>query len=327
VTVPRGGEVKLKISAERQGGFQEAIDLLVADLPEGVAVAGNKIEAGKSETQLSFQAGAMAKIQVARLTIQGTAKLGEQPVTRRAGSRKTSPDDLELDHVLLAVALPTPFKLHGVFESKYAARGSTVVRRYTLERGGFEGPITVRLADRQARHLQGVTGPTLVVPTGQSEFDYPFHLPPWMETGRTSRTCLMGVGVLQDPDGSQHTVSYTSHEQADQMIVLVDPGQLDVRADTTSVLAVAGAHVPLTIRVTRGRSILGPVQVELLVPPHVHGVAAQPITLADDQANGVLTVKFGSDPLGPFNMPLTARATAHCDGHPYTAETLIELVP
>src|ERR1700757_3008104 len=97
----------------------------------------------------------------------------------------------EVDSVLLAVALPTPFKIKGVFDVRWVARGTVHKRRYRIERGGFTGPLQIGLADHQARHLQGVMGPTIIVPAAASEFTYPVYLPPWMETGRTSRTCVM----------------------------------------------------------------------------------------------------------------------------------------
>ena len=71
-------------------------------------------------------------------------------------------------------------------------------RKYRIERNGFTGPIEIDLADKQARHLQGVTGPRLVIPGDKSEFEYPIALPPWMETGRTCRVCVMGTATVKD---------------------------------------------------------------------------------------------------------------------------------
>jgi hypothetical protein len=67
-------------------------------------------------------------------------------------------------------------------------------KRYTIDRGGFEGPLVAQLAERQGRHLQGVSGPVVAIPAGESRFEYPLTLPPWMELGRTSRTNLMLTG-------------------------------------------------------------------------------------------------------------------------------------
>lgn len=325
LTLVRGGEAKLKIDVERRGGFAGPIELAVEPLPAGVTVAGTSIAAGKNDTTLVFKAADEAKIDVARLAIRGSAMIGEISESRLAHRPPDTLEDSGVDHLLLAVAIPTPFKVLGSFESKYAERGSTFLRRFTIDRGGFDGPIEIRMADRQARHLQGVTGPALTVPPGVSQFDYPIRLPPWMELGRTSRTCVMAVGTVTDRDGSQHKVSFTSQEQADQIIVLVDPGQLGVRVSPRSIRAVAGTTVPVQVRVDRGATLQLPVTVELIVADHIHGVHATPITLSPEESAATLQIEFAADDSGPFNLPLLVRATATRAGQPYSAEDRLEV--
>ncbi len=325
LTVLRGGEVKMKITAERLGGFAGAIQLQIENLPAGVTVSGDTIAEKKNDTQLVLKAEETAKIQTSRLKIFGTASIDDATIRRQAQLPTMSPLDTPIDHLALAVAMPTPFKVTGVFETKFAARGSTLVRHYSIERGGFEGPITVSLADRQVRHLQGVTGPTIVVPPGQSEFDYPAQLAPWMELGRTSRACVMAVGVVKEPDGTPHTVSYTSQEQADQIIALVDPGQLAVRVVPASLLAENGTEAELAVEIGRGKGIAGPVEIQLVVPDHIRGVHAPPVTIAAGQSSGRLRLRFDGESLGPFNMPLTVRATAHAGAYPYLAEDKVDV--
>ena len=210
LTVPRDGQSKLKLKVERRG-ISGAIALEIKGLPTGVAVENTSIPENKNDVELLFKADSTAKIQASRVTIMGTAQTGEHTLTRNAILPTLAPDDIVMDHLLLAVAMPTPFKVVGEFESRYAARGSTFLRHYRIDRGSFAGPITISMAERQVRHLQGVTGPTIVVPPGVSEFDYPIKLPPWMEIGRTSRTAVMAVGEVVDADGVKYPVSYTSH--------------------------------------------------------------------------------------------------------------------
>jgi hypothetical protein len=147
-----------------------------------------------------------------------------------------------------------------------------------------------------------------------------------MEIGRTSRTCLMGVADVQDKDGSIHRVSYTSQEQNDQIIVLVDPGQLDIRLSESSVRAIPNSQFALSILISRGQAITGDVQVELIVPEHIRGIEAPPLMIPAATDRGQLNLKFASLPT-PVNMPLTIRATTTVNGYPYTAEKKIEMVP
>jgi hypothetical protein len=228
--------------------------------------------------------------------------------------------------VLVSVALPTPFKVVGVYALCYAPRGSVHRRQYKIERGGYEGPLEVSLADRQARHLQGVSGPALTVPVGETEFEYPTFLSPFLEVGRTSRTCIMAVGTVKDADGSEHRVSFSSVNQNEQIVVLTDPGLLSLQAARNSLLAAPGESAALSVRVERSPSIRQPVRVELIVPPHVAGVSARPVELAADDQEGVLRLEFG-DAVGPLNMPLVLRATAAKGGDRVVAEAKVQLVP
>ena len=326
INVPRKAEVKLKVKAIRKNGMNGAIAISVDGLPDGVTVTGNTIADKKTETDLVFKATETAKLSLAELIIVGNALIADKPLVKTATRSQTTPNEADTSGITLAVTMPTPFKIFGQFETKYGARGSTFVRHFSINRGEFTGPITVGLAERQVRHLQGVTGPTIVIPSGVSEFDYPLHLAPWMEIGRTSRTCLMGVGEIEDTDGSVHKVSFTSGEQFDQIIVLVDPGQLDVRLNRTSVKATPGGEAELLVTVGRGQGVSGAVKIELVAPEHIDCVQALPLQIGSDQQSGVLKLKFANGPLDPFNMPLTIRATALVAGSAYTAEERITLV-
>lgn len=326
LTVNRGGEAKLKITAERLHGFAGAIRLTVQDLPEGVKAEEVEITDKKNDATILFKATADARVDQHRLKILGRAEWEDRQLETVATTAATTLGDPAMDRLWLAVAMPTPFQVIGDFETKYAARGSTYVRHFRLERGDYAGPLTVRLAERQVRHLQGVSGPTINVPADANEFDYPIHLPPWMEIGRTSRTCVMAVGTVKDEQGRDHTVSYTSHAQNDQIIVLVDPGQLAVRLERTSILAAPGGEVLLPIQVERGQDLAGPVRVELLIPPHIAGLTSPAIELASEESAAQLSLTFDAPKCGPFNQPLIVRATGSRDGLPYTAEAELEIV-
>ena len=327
LTLLRGGEIKTKVHADRIGGMNSPIQLSVDGLPPGVTVAGDTIATDQSELELTFSATQDAPLQRSHLKLNGVAVWNDVTLARTAVKPAVSEQDLEVDNVLLAVSLATPFKVVGDFETTFAARGSTRVRHYRLERGGYEGPLTIRMGDRQARHLQGVTGRTIVVPAGVDEFDYPIQLAPWMEIGRTSRTAVMAVGQLEEADGSFHEVSYTSLEQFDQIVVFVDPGQLAFQVAPRTLLASdPNDLLQLHVAVKRGQGITGLVTVELMVPEHIQGISATPLVLPADVADGNLSIVLADGPRGPFNMPLSVRATTHVNGHPYVAEAQVDFV-
>jgi hypothetical protein len=316
VTVPRGGQAKLKVTAERLGGFADAIALTIEGLPASVKANPATIPAKQNAVELVLTADKDAAIDAVRITVRGADH------TATFGGASGQP---AIDTVLLAVALPAPFKIVGDFDMRWASRGTVYKRKYKIERNGFDGPIEVSLADRQARHLQGVTGPTLTVPADANEFEYPVQLPPWMETGRTCRVCVQAVGVVKEGDKS-YTVSFSAVGQNDQMIAVVETGRLGVEAEKASLSAPRGGSATLAVKVARGKDLAGPVKVELVLPEHVRGVKVEPVVIAADQTRGTLTLKFDRDALGPFNMPLVVRATLTDTSGPVVAETKVEIV-
>jgi hypothetical protein len=322
LTLPRGGQVTLKVLAERTGGFAEPIDLTIEGLPAGVTASNTRIGAGQGGTDITFKAGASASIRTERVTVRGTAVIGGHSVVHTAALpalRGMAP----VDTVLLAVALPTPFKIKGVHEMRWAPRGTVYHRHYHIDRGGFAGPIEVRTADHQARHLQGVTGPTITVPSGVSDFDYPIQLPPWMETGRTCRVCVMGTGTVKEPDGTEHAVSFSSGEPNEQIILVVEPGRLGIDVDKTSFVVEPGKSVTVPVRVSRSKGLKGPIRLELVVAPHIHGVSATPAEIAADRSSGGLPLHFAPNFCGPINVPFVIRATVMDHGEPVVAETKV----
>lgn len=327
VTVLRGGETRIKVLAERPQGMTDEIALSVEGLPEGVSVAGNKINKGQNQVDLVLKATDSAKVMTSRLKITGHWKVGEDERSVVAGTQQ-SIGESELAGLLLRVGVPTPFKLKGIFESKYASRGSVFVRKYQIERNGFAGPLSAELADRQARHLQGVTGPKLTLATDQTEFDFPFTLPSWMEIGRTSRSCVALIGEVTDPDGTKHVVSHTSQNQDDQAIVIVEPNRMSLQVARSTVRWVAGTSVRLPIQVARGTGLRGPVRVEVLDRDQVVGVSVDHIAVPDGMVDGEVTLRFADDvrtKVASSAIKLTATMRDE-RGFPITDEVVVQVI-
>ncbi|VTU00384.1 Peptidase domain protein OS=Solibacter usitatus (strain Ellin6076) GN=Acid_3763 PE=4 SV=1 [Gemmataceae bacterium] len=326
VTLPRSGTVKVKVTAERTGGYAGPIVVKALDLPKGVTATPVIIPRNQPSAELTLTAGADAPIATSALKIEGVGIAG---VTARLAGSTVVPGTRfvpETTDVRLAVALPTPFKIVDEYIMTSAARGEVYKRKYKLDRGGFDGVIEVQLADKQARHLQGVTGPVLALKSGETNFEYPAYLPPWMELGRTCRVCVMATAKVKDPvDGREHTVSFSSTEQNQQMIVVVSPGRLDMSLDRTSLRAEPGGEVRLPVTVARDKNLSGPAKVEAVLPAHWKGVTVAPLVIPADRDAGELVLRFAKD-CGPFNAPLVVRATVEAKDTPVTAEAKVEVV-
>ena len=325
ITVFREAESKYKITAQRQAGLDAEIVLDVKGLPEGVTVKNTKIPKGKPSVELVFSCAKKVSVQLAKLTISGTAQHGESTL-QRVGSVSSPRGAAPRTTVALAVAIPTPFKLDGqAFRTSYGERGTLSRRHYVIERNGFQGPLTISLADRQIRHQQGVVAQPLKVAADVTEFDYAIALPTWLEMNRTSRTVVMAVGEIKDWDDSQHLVSYSSGATKDQIIILTAPSPLSVRSQRPTLRVRPSGSATVALEIARGVLQPTPVTVELLVPDHMRGITAQPVTISAKQSTAKLPVTFAAE-CGPFNMPLTIRATTHRGADPVIAETQIEFV-
>jgi hypothetical protein len=147
-----------------------------------------------------------------------------------------------------------------------------------------------------------------------------------METGRTCRVCVQGVGVIKE-GSTQYTVGFSAIGNNDQMIAVVETGRLGIDTSKTSLAATPGGSATLTVKVARGKGVIGPAKVELILPPHVHGVRADPVTIAADQSTATFMVRFDSNKAGPFNAPAILRATVVDAEGTITAETKVDIAP
>jgi hypothetical protein len=326
----RKGQTKIKLEVARLGGFKEPIAIVAENLPEGVTALPLTAGVNQTNVELTLKADDKAPVTTREIRIVGTpvppkdkkkdAKI-EEPLPARTATIATGPGEPMRETLLLGVGLPTPFVIKGEYEMGFAARGGTHRRGYKIERNGFDGPIEIRLADKQARHLQGVIGPVITVPAGKSEFIYEAYLPPWMEMGRTCRVCVMGTATVKDGD-RDHRVSFSSTGQNEQLVAVVGPGHLAMELGRAEVAGRVGDTVDVPVRVKRGLGWTGPVRVELILP-HPSGIEAAPITIAADQDRGTLSLKLMAS--GRSELPVV-RATLTKAGQRIVAESRLEAI-
>jgi hypothetical protein len=312
-----------KVSIARYG-FSGEIRLVIDNLPAGVTFSPDKLPNGRNEVSLQFKANDGLPIALYDCTVRGVAKIGDEEVSRTA-TVTTAIGEPTLATLHLAVSMPTPFAYSGSLTLPYAQRGTYFTRRFVIERNGFTGPIEVRPAERQMRHLQGVQGGTVHVPAGADEFDYSIYLPTFLELGRTSRTIMTLVGEVPDEQGLKHKVSYTSPDPQRQIALIIGPGPLSIEADPATVMPATESPVDVAIQLDRDAAAMGPVKLELVVPRHIHGATAEPIMVAAGGTEGTLRIRFAAD-AGPFNAPLTVRAEHGAGLERVVAETTLEVV-
>ena len=319
-----GAEKKLTVNVLRTGGYDLPVTLSLAGLPPGVSAPELTVAPNENKAEFTIKVEKTAPVQLTRLQAVGRSEGPTGAIERRASIVPPSGEALEGD-LLLACTLPTPFRLKSQYELRYVARGGTLRKSFRVERNGYEGPLEVQLADRQNRHLQGVTGPVVTVPAGATDFEYRVFLPPWMELGRTSRSNLMLTGEVADVSGKMHKVSFYTADQNEQLIALISPAPLRLSLAHPVMAIEPGQNQAVTVRIHRDRTLAGACTLELIVPAHMRQIAAEPVIAAPDAQTIDLHLRLGDQP-GPLNMPLSIRATVEKDGAPIIAETDLELV-
>jgi len=322
LTVPRGGKASFKLTIARSNSFKTPIELRFEGLPRGVTGPDKlTLKSNQAQVDLPFTATDDASITSATVKILGIA--GD---LQKEAVFPAMLGDAKLDNLRIAVAMPTPFRIYSEYYSAQQPRGTRYAKKFLIERTGFDGPIEVTLAEKQARHLQGVTGPTITVPAGATEFTYEVDLPPWMEIGRTCRVCVLGTARVKDADGIEHGVTYSSTAQNDQIIAVVEPGRLGLELETPTVPVKPGSSLVLGLSIQRAKGLIGAASISAVVPVSVSGVSVDSITIPSDRGQGEITVRFAPTVRGPF-APVTIRAVIATPDGPVTAEEKLILVP
>jgi len=325
ITAVRGAEASLSIRVERFGGLAGPITVDVSGLPQKTELSELVIPAEKDELSITFKPSETAPIGGHRLQIHGTHS-SDGVITMHTATKRLVGMDQSVDSILFSVAVATPFKIKN--RGPYYARvhAGTVYRHpFTVERNGYEGPITVRIADRQRRHLQGVRGlADFVVPPGVDDFEFPFYLPPGMSRDRLGRCLVMAIGEVIDEQGNAHEVVFTDGEES-QAPISAKAGRLSVVANETSIFVQPASTSEIEFNLQRDARLTLPARVELIIPSHITGITADAVTLSSADAKGIVSLQVGNAP-GPFNMPLMLRATIIENGDPVVAESKVVIV-
>jgi hypothetical protein len=321
-----GQSSRLKASVLRSGGFSGEIALEFRDLPAGVKAGPALIPAGAKQVELVFSAAADAPIGLTRrAAVIGGASANGQSLCRAADVPVPSslPGQPPAETLALTVAHPPLFAIETEEIYGFANRGTVFAQRFTISRlAGFEGEIELGIADRQARYLQGATGPTILVKAGETEAVYPAFLPESMDLNRTCRIVLTGRARVQDASGRSHAVTLTTKKQ---IVVRVSPGILTLSAERDWVEAVPGRAPAVTLSLARTRDLSGALTIEAVLPEESRGITVQPVSVPEGQDSVTLPVRLEPGATLGDEGRILFRATGRRGGYPVVAETAVRL--
>lgn len=336
VSVPVDGDglakgAEITVTAERRGGFAGVIALDVEGLPAGMSVVGKpEIAAGVRQVKLTLRAAPGTAAEAALVRITGRAEIAGQAVTARtlaAAAGNLAPLEQEtVDGVLVAGVLSPRWKAVVVDDDggHRIPRGSTYPAEIRLERlDGFAEDIVLQMAARQDRHRQGISGPELVVPVGESLPKYPVFMPEWLETTRTSRMIVVSVARVLDPTGAPRWLLVPVQGR---ITMWMEGALLKLSHEADELSARPGDVISVPVRLLRSATLPLPVRLEL-VPPETGepAVALEPVTVPPGQDAALVRARVLPGPSGLRRF--TLRATALQDGrYPVVSETEVELM-
>jgi hypothetical protein len=314
-SVPIGGKAALTVEVVREGNFKGPVTLGLSGLPDGVTVPKElAVPAGAASLAIPIECAKTSGVTAAFVTVTGSVTIGDRPVS------------VTTDRVLMSTTLKPPFTVKSpeADGTRKVYRGSTHLADLVIERtDGFAGEILLDMAGAQQRHRQGIRGPEFKVPPGQGGVLYPVTLPEHLESTRTSRIGLVGMARVADPKGKPWWVLTA---MVGQVTMSVEGALMKLSPVPDEWSAVCGEPAAVGLKLARSPKLLGPVKVELIVPPELKElVSAPPAEWASEKTSGTLTVSSKADPKLAGVQKLTARATATRDGHPVVSECELEV--
>ncbi len=296
----------LKLEVTSAVGASGPIALEIEGLPEGASFEPKTIPAKTKTAELRFTIPPNTPLAAHSIKIKGTMGEGPAALVRTATvpGAPFARQKAQEDAVLLAIVPKVPFQFFGDYlVNNDQPAGTTLTRSYRLERGGFTGPLTVALSDKQIRCLQRVQAEPRSLPPDASSFDFTIRYPTEVQLGWTSRAQVMAYGTFRDFDGSEHILTYTSSAPDEQIISVVTSSLLSLSTANSSLTADPG-ELAVPVQIRRHDSIKGaPVRIVLKTPPHMRGVHAEPLAVAGNQNEATLRIQLSKE-AGPFNLPL-----------------------
>lgn len=324
INLPLGGKANWKVSVQRLGGFAGALKLKLDGLPAGVTAPDEiSIPAKKNQTTIALQCAPDALVVAApiRLTAQVEEEgkpPGETVVVRfpADGNLAARSDETNMtEQAVLAITMKPAFTVQLIDKNRQRAvhRGSTYPAPFIVKREeGFDGPIRLIMASKQGRHRQGITAPITEV-RGERVF-FPCHMPEWLETDRTTRMVVLGVGEQLDPHG--HVRHITQPGDA-RITMILEGALLRVAHEAKEPTVALGESLKIPIRIARSAKLQETVSIQLQPPSEIADLVAlqtSPLTLTpgEDQAELVITARSDRRLLGQW--PLTIVANCLEDG-------------
>ena len=335
VHIPVNGKGALLVKVNKKGGFKQDIRLSVEGLPPGITIAESPvIKAEKNELNIPLLASSETEILSTWIQIHGTALVDQNPPLGIATAPlsgnlcQKDPNRSRTSRILLTTTLDPPFTVELIDRNRQRAvhRGTTYPAPFIVKRDkGFHGEVFLQMSAVQSRHRQGIHGPIVSVPPDTEHVFYPCFLPEWLETDRTTRMSVLGVGKVRGPDGKLHYIT----KEANARVTMILEGALLKITHLAEELTISGGEsfdVPLEI--SRSSKLSAPIRIQLIVPEELTGlIQCAPLVIPVEQSAAVLHIQTADSPRVKGQWKLKVHATAQRDNQwPVLSETEVPVV-
>ena len=304
VNVVQGGKTEIDLWVQRLGGFIGPIDLRAVGLPAGVKMEPERITDQQKRIKLSFSAKDDIRPADVAVAITGHASMDKKAVERPAAvvsfGKKSPALHLTVQHKPV-------FKLSCNEAYQYAHRGSIYPYLMKVERlDGFNGPITLQLADRQVQDLDGIDIVETVVPPGAKEAKNLIFLPETMHASvqHHSRPYAQAYASFTDKWGQKQTLLAVSQHRC---MVRTLPPVVKLRAVTKELAVRSGESAECTLALDRTSAFTGAAELTLVGSL---GYVAEVARIGPDQKAVVIRVRVGDAVRAATEGSLRFRATA-----------------
>jgi len=306
----------------RRGGFDQAIELSIDPLPEGVRFEPREMPANQNTIKIALIAAPDARPTATTLKLSGAALVDGQRRSRVALATHLGHDadgvglgPSSIDNLQLTVAHKPVFKLYCSEAYQYAHRGTVYPYAMQIERlDGFDGPIHLEVADRQIKDLDGIEVREMTVEAPVASFMLPLYLPETMHINIQAHSNVYAQGYVTFVDKWGQEQSHLVVSTMRCMVRTLPPVAKLQAVDRRLVLR-AGTTAACRLELIRTSNFSGPMRIELMAAIEAKGFSAEPVELPAGQSATSIAVRAGANVKPSEETKLTFRATGDLPGN------------
>ncbi len=320
-TLGQGGNQNFTVFAHRSDGFKGEITLTLEGLPKGVVSRPQMIGPSQKQANLVVSAAADAPEWAGEVKVTGTAVINGQKVVREARPATITwavqpqqgiPTVTRLDRsLMLAVHGKAPYNLKLAKDSEVVTHGGKVSVPVKLTRlqADFKTPLSIQPVPQDLP--PGLTFAPLNLAAGKDDGTLALTVNTNVPPG-TYNIVLRSFAPVPVPGTKGKAVNCVQPSTALALTVL--PKQVaTLSVNNANPTVKLGNQVEVLVKVARQYDYAGDFKVQLVLPPGVQGVAADPVVIpaGKDEAKLLLRVPANVPVGNRQNLIVRAVATVH----------------